>query len=167
MKILVTGNAGSGKSTLGKKIAASLGLPFYSLDRIVWQEGWKKTPLEEQSKQIAKLTAQNDWIIDGVSYEVQDAADVVIFLDTPRHVCYWRAFKRNRKHLFSSRPELPPNCPEILIIPTLVKIIWRFPKRVRPKLLARQHKSADAFVHIMSKNELENFLENGLSRLPI
>lgn len=160
------GNAGSGKSTLGKRIAAELSLPFYSLDKIVWQEGWKKTPPEDQERQITQLTSTGRWVIDGVSYSVQEIADVVIFLDVPRRVSFWRTLKRNKRYLFSSRPDLPPNCPEILIIPTLVKIIWRFPYRVKPKILAKgRAKNTATFIHITSRPELESFMADGLPRL--
>ncbi|MFT7214503.1 MAG: adenylate kinase family enzyme, partial [Granulosicoccus sp.] len=44
MRIHVTGDAGSGKTTLGKKIGAELNLPVFGLDQVVWQPGWTKTP---------------------------------------------------------------------------------------------------------------------------
>ena len=155
MRIFVTGNAGSGKSTLGRKLSAELGLPFYSLDKIVWQPGWKKTPPEECETQINALTRQNDWVIDGVAYEIQDEADIVIFLDMPRRLCFWRASRRSLKHLFVSRRDLPERCPEILIIPTLLKIIWHFPVRGRMKILAKAAQSPARFMHVRSNKELK------------
>jgi dephospho-CoA kinase len=136
-RILVTGNAGSGKSTLARRIAGQLDLPYHSLDRVVWQPGWKKTPKEERERQVQELTSQEQWVIDGVSFAAQDAADTVIFLDVPRRTCFWRVIKRNWRFAFRSRPELPPGCPEILIVPTLCRIIWNFPLTVRPGILER------------------------------
>ena len=138
MKIFVTGNAGSGKTTVGKKIAAQMGMDLLGLDKIVWQEGWKKTSPEEVKEKILALIAREHWIIEGVSDEILKAADKVVFLDVPRSLCYWRTLKRNWRYLFSSRPELPKNCPEILIIPTLIKIIWRFPTELAPLPVAKQ-----------------------------
>jgi adenylate kinase family enzyme len=157
-RVLVTGNAGSGKSTLGKKVSNALGLPYFGMDQIVWKENWKKTSKEEEKQKVAELIAQEAWVIDGVSYEVMAAADVVIFLDIPRKICFWRAAKRNKRYLFQSRPELPANCPEILIIPQLIKIIWRFPKRVRPKILAEKERRTNDFIHIRSNAELDKYL---------
>lgn len=134
-RILVTGNAGSGKSTLAKRIADRLCLPRHSLDGIVWQAKWKKTPQAEREERIQNLVLKDAWVIDGVSSHVQAVADVVIFLDVPRRVSFWRVTKRNWEFLFRSRPELPPGCSEVLIIPTLIKIIWHFPKRIRPRIL--------------------------------
>lgn len=158
-KILVTGNAGSGKSTLSKKLGIILNMPVYSLDSIVWQKGWKKTPDEEKAIKIKELISKDKWIIDGVSMDVFAAADTVIFLDVPRRVSYWRVLKRNWRYLFKSRPELPPDCPEILIIRKLITIIWNFYKNYRPRLLETMEKSKNKKIfHIRSNKELEEFI---------
>lgn len=135
MRIHITGNAGSGKSTLAKRLGHITGLPVHSLDKIVWKSGWKKTPAEERSALESRLIENSSWIIEGVSSLVRKAADQVIFLDYPPFLCTLRCFKRNWRYLFRSRPELPPRCPEILVISELMKIIWNFPGIVRPKIL--------------------------------
>jgi len=135
-KIHVTGNAGAGKTTLAHELAAALNLPVFGLDKIVWQAGWVKTPSDIRSAKEAALIAKSEWIIEGVSQSVREAADIVIFLDVSRRTAFLRCVKRNWKFLFKGRPELPDNCPEILIIPKLIKIIWRFKTHVRPKILA-------------------------------
>ena len=158
-KILVTGNAGSGKSSVAKKLARTLNHPLYGMDSIVWKENWKKTTSADRSKQVAAIIEQESWVIDGVDDEVMKAADIVIFLDVPRRVSYWRVLKRNKNYLFKSRPGLPAKCPEILIIPTLVKIIWRFPSRVRPKILAEKaSREGTSFVHVRKWADLERYL---------
>lgn len=158
-KVLVIGNAGSGKSTTAKRLASTLGIPCHSLDQIVWKEGWQKTPPLERHKKISELTQQETWVIDGVDYEAMKTADTIIFLDIPRRVCFRRVAIRNWKYLFKSRPELPANCPEILIIPRLVKIIWRFPTYVRPKILDEKSKrNQSGFIHIQNMADLENYL---------
>ncbi|GIG63427.1 topology modulation protein [Longispora fulva] len=151
----MTGNAGSGKSTLSRQLAAGLDLPWFGLDQIVWQERWRKTPEVERDSRIADLIAQESWVVDGVSDQVLRAADAVVFLDVPRYRCYGRAARRNVRYLFSSRPELPDHCPEILIIPRLVKIIWRFPRHVRPRILAgrAEYGQDRTFIHVRSQIE--------------
>lgn len=135
-RIFVTGNAGAGKSTLAGCLGRALAFPVHSLDQIVWQSGWRKTPAEQKKQRIQQLIRSSDeWVIEGVSQAVMEAADTIIFLDVPRHVCLWRCVKRNRHFLFRSRPDLPERCPEILIIPELLRIIWNFPKNVRPSIL--------------------------------
>lgn len=154
-RIHVTGNAGAGKTTLASVLAEALMLPAYSLDQIVWQPGWRKTSKEERKLRIQQLIESSDqWVIEGVSHAVMEAADTVIFLDVPRHVCLLRCAQRNYRFLFRSRPELPDHCPEILIVPALIRIILEFPKTVRPVILNHiQQNSHKKTVLIASGNE--------------
>jgi adenylate kinase family enzyme len=127
-RINVTGNAGSGKTTLAKNLGQLLTVSVIHFDQIVWQPNWQKTPLEIRQQAEEKILNQKQWIIDGVSRLVREQADLVLFLDTPAYKCTFRAVKRTVRHLFKQRPELPENCPEYRIIPYLFKLIWRFPK---------------------------------------
>ena len=136
VKLHITGNAGSGKTTLARKLGDAFDLPVYGLDQIVWGPGWKKVPNNLVAARLSKLVAEPAWVIEGVSYQVVDAADIVVFLDVPRRTSFVRCAKRNWPYLFRSRPELPENCPELLILPKLIEIIWTFKANVRPRLLA-------------------------------
>jgi adenylate kinase family enzyme len=157
-RVLVTGNAGSGKSTVAAAMARILNLPYSGMDQIVWQPGWIKTvPAERNAKEIA-IAKSPAWLVDGVSSVLVDAADTVVFLDFPRYKCYWRALRRNLPYLFKSRPGLPARCPELLVIPTLTKLIWRFPTKVRPQILAARRLLGENFVHIRNNSELRQFL---------
>ena len=135
-RIFITGNAGSGKSTLARRIGTSFGIPVQGLDQVVWRPGWRKTGPDERAAAESALIAPAAWVIEGVSWDVMEAADLVIFLDVSRRTSYLRCAGRNWRYLFRSRPGLPENCPEVLIIPELIRIIWRFPKRVRPRILS-------------------------------
>jgi len=149
-RVLVTGNAGAGKTSFASLLADVLNVPCHSLDGVVWQERWRKTPQHERDAQIEALIAASSWVIDGVSDRVLQAADVVVFLDVPRSVSAWRAMRRNVRYLFKSRPGLPPRCPEVLVIPKLVRLIWRFPRHVRPRiLLEMDRRPSGTFVHLV------------------
>ena len=158
MRIHITGNAGSGKSTFAKNMGDILGINVYGLDKIVWKEGWEKTPLDERKILEEELAEKPQWIIEGVSSIVRQAADLTIFLDFPRRVCYLRCAKRNWPYLFSSRPGLPDNCPEIKIIPTLVKIIWQFPYIAKPIITHEMNKHDKAIITISSNDEMSQFI---------
>lgn len=151
-RVLVTGNAGSGKTTLVRELAAILDVPGYSLDSIVWQSGWMKTPPEKRQALIHELVRQERWVIDGVSIAAMAAADTVIFLDLPRRVTGWRAAKRTGRNLFRTRPEMPSGCVEALVIPKLARIIWGFPTTTRPRILAalKTRPLGQLVVHIAS-----------------
>jgi adenylate kinase family enzyme len=106
-------------------------------------------------------------VIEGVSRVVRESADLIVFLDYPRWVSFWRCAKRNWRYLFRSRPGLPENCPEIRIVPTLVRIIWQFPKKVRPVLMADfdEWRGTKTVVHIRSDRDLAAFLRR-LEQVP-
>ena len=135
MRINVTGNAGAGKSTLAQHIADTLDLPLIHMDSLLWLPDWQKRSPEELRERLLPLLEQDSWVLDGVSQLVRHHADHIIFMDMPRHVCAWRCTKRNWRYLFHSRPGLPENCPEWRIIPTLARIIKKFPANVRPVIL--------------------------------
>jgi adenylate kinase family enzyme len=161
MKVLVTGNAGAGKFTVSKIVAAKLGIPRYNLDPLTWGAGWKKVPREIRNKNIDKIAKKDSWVIDGVSPQVLEVADQIVFLDYPRRVCFWRAAKRSTRYLFRTRPELPKGSPEILILKRLAVIIWRFPHLVVPNILAQKDRRPDSeFIHIHNNKDLQNFLSN-------
>jgi len=157
LRIHVTGNAGAGKTTLAARIGNGLNLPVHSLDSVVWQPHWRKTCQAERSRLENDLTRENSWVIDGVSAHVRTAADLVVVLDYPRRVCLYRAAKRSLPFLFRSRPELPENCPEILILPRLLRIILRFPRLIGTQLL-EESQGSSKYHFVKSNKELETLL---------
>ena len=141
MRIHITGNAGAGKTTLARRLGVRLGYPVFHLDQVVWRPNWQKTPEEERTLAIANITSGSEWIIEGVSEAVRSKADLVVFLDTPRHRCFLRCAGRNLPYLFRSRPELPENCPEILIVFRLIRLIWQFPRLAGHDIRAEAERS--------------------------
>ena len=64
-RVLVTGMAGSGKSTFSRSLAAKTGLPVIHLDLHFWKPGWvAPSELEWREKQRG-LLAGDAWIADG------------------------------------------------------------------------------------------------------
>ncbi len=159
-RILVTGNAGAGKTSVAQLLASQMGLPYVGLDGIVWKAGWVKTPALERQEKESAIAQTPTWVVDGVSLFILGAADTVIFLDYPRYRCFWRVLCRNIPYLFRSRPGLPERCPEISMVPTLVKIIWRFPQKVRTGILSECHTTGKRIVHIRRNSELQQFLSS-------
>ena len=95
---MVTGMAGSGKSTFSKALSTTTGLPVIHLDLHFWKPGWVRPSVEEWRDKQIELLAGDEWIADGNYHETLDLrlerADTVVFLDTPWWVCAGRAFIR-------------------------------------------------------------------------
>jgi len=157
-RINVTGNAGSGKTTLAKTLGQLLELPVVHFDQIVWQPHWQKTPPEIRQKAEEQLLEQKQWIIDGVSRPMREQADLVLFLDLPTYQCAWRAAKRTLRYLWIQRPELPNNCPEYQIIPYLFKLIWRFPQGVGAEIRLEAQTSSKYRI-VKTDQEIANLLQ--------
>jgi len=157
-RVMVTGNAGSGKTTLASTLGGTLRIPVYGLDEIVWAPGWRKTPPHEKGAALAELAQKPAWIIDGVSSLIEEAADLVVFLDERPSVCIWRCTKRNRRYLFRSRPGLPANCPELRIIPRLFRLIWRFNTDVRPGIVDRMVANPRRYRRVTSRDDYATLL---------
>jgi adenylate kinase family enzyme len=85
---VVTSASGSGGTTVGRELAARLGVPFYELDAMFWKPGWVESTAEELRAAVEPIVANDAWLIDG-SYQskigqlVLGNADVVVWLDLP------------------------------------------------------------------------------------
>ena len=136
LRIHVTGNSGAGKTSFAAALAEKVDLPVYGLDHVVWQSGWIKNPYDVRCAKENELAAQERWIIEGVSKRIRAYADCTIFLDVPKHIAFYRAFRRNLRFLFRGRPELPDDCPEIKAIWSNAKLINQFQSETRPRIVA-------------------------------
>lgn len=134
-QILVTGNAGSGKTTFAKKLSTDLGIPLHGLDLIVWQPGWKVTPEAERKQKIQQLTLNESWVVDGVSKQIFLAADTIFFLDIPLYRCLINIVTRFIQNGFKTRESLPKDCPEYIGVFKAIKVAFLYQKHTRPALL--------------------------------
>jgi adenylate kinase family enzyme len=96
MRVVVTGNGGSGKTTLGDEIGRVLGCPVFQLDDIMWMlGGWMRaaTPEAETrtAEQVSAFGVRDSWVVEGAFGEYAawflDGADVLVWLDLPWSPC--------------------------------------------------------------------------------
>jgi adenylate kinase family enzyme len=106
---VVTGLAGSGKSTLSRQLAAKTGLPVIHLDVHFWKPGWVAPSEDEWREKQRGLLAGDAWIADGNYHATLDLrlerADTVVLLDTRWPVCAGRAFLRGVRKPVGEMPE--------------------------------------------------------------
>lgn len=101
MRVVVTGTSGAGKTTLARKISATLGAPHIELDAINWQAGWHdlshRDP-DEFVRRVAAAIAGEAWVVDGNYGPVRDIvwkrATHLVWLDYERAVVMARVIRR-------------------------------------------------------------------------
>jgi len=110
-RVLVTGLAGSGKSTFSRSLAARTGLPLIYLDLLFWKPGWVAPSADEWREKQRQALAGDAWIADGNYRETLalrlERADTIVILDTPWPLCAGRAFLRGVR---STGGEMPEGC---------------------------------------------------------
>ena len=163
-RILVIGCSGGGKSTLARKLGAKLGLPVVHLDVLWWKPGWVESSYDEFRPKVMAALAEERWIIDGNFSRTFDIrlprADMIVWVDQPRLVCLWRAFRRTLTQFGANRADLAPGCPEKFDL-QFYRFIWNF-KRTHDAMiveaLARDATHAQVF-RLRSDDEMAAFLE--------
>lgn len=134
-KIAIIGNAGSGKSTLALQLSKITHLSVYHLDQYFWGPNWTHPDYEAYSVIHSDLCDKDEWIIDGMNLRLLEyrvfCADMVIFLDIPRYVCFWRIFKRLFQYYGKETPSSASGCAERLNwnFVIFLKWVWNFKKR--------------------------------------
>ncbi len=100
-RVVVTGLAGAGKSTLSVALAAKTGLPLVHLDLHYWKPGWVAPSDSEWREKQHQVLVGDAWIADGNYHETLDLrlelADTVVVLDLPWWRCSGRALLRGFK----------------------------------------------------------------------
>lgn len=112
-RVIVTGQAGSGKSTFSRALAAGTGLPLVYLDLSAWDPGWTRPSAVELRARQRKVLSGDEWIADGNYPETLAMrlawADTVVVLDLPWWICSRRALVRGVR---ASGGEMPEGCPD-------------------------------------------------------
>ncbi len=130
-RIMIVGQPGSGKSTLARALGAKVGLPVVHIDHIHWQPGWVERPRDEKTRLCRDVEATEHWIFEGghsITWPNRlQRADMLIWLDLPVGLRFWRIVKRTVIWHGRNRPDLPDGCREGFHRETLPfwHYIWR------------------------------------------
>ena len=166
-KILIIGNAGSGKSTFSKKLAQKLQLPLVHLDKIYWTGNWDHLSREEFDEALQKELIKPQWIIDGnfnrtFPHRLQ-YCDTVFFFDLPAISCFWGITKRIFQNYGKTRTDMGGNCPEYFDKQkiSLYKGVLNFNKTRRKEYYDLLKKASNVRVVIFrSRKQADRFIEN-------
>jgi adenylate kinase family enzyme len=102
VRIVICGVTGSGKTTLGRRLARDLGIRHIELDGIFHGPNWTRTPPDEFRARVQQAVddSPNGWVADGnyggsgVRSLLLSQADTAIWLHLPWRVTYWSMLKR-------------------------------------------------------------------------
>jgi adenylate kinase family enzyme len=102
-RILVYGVAGSGKSTFARLLSERTGLPWHSVDDLMWEPGWVPVPADDQRAKITEICSGPRWILDTAYSSWLDVplstVELIVGLDYPRWVSYGRLLRRTGRRL--------------------------------------------------------------------
>ncbi|HEV2523766.1 MAG TPA: DNA topology modulation protein [Gammaproteobacteria bacterium] len=156
-KIMIFGRPGSGKSTFASSLACVSNLPLHHLDKHFYAARWTKRNYDEFLSIQKNIVNSNAWIIDGnctSSFEMRwSKADLVLYFNFPKVICYFRILKRFFKpnKMLDDRAS---GCYETIRF-SLLKYIWSFEERVSTQVALLKEKYPDTvFREIKSKNDL-------------
>lgn len=65
IKINIFGRSISGKTTLSRKLSEQLNIQYYDLDKIVWDDNFKKKSPNDIRQDIQKIVNSESWILCG------------------------------------------------------------------------------------------------------
>ncbi|MEM1324523.1 MAG: DNA topology modulation protein [Bacteroidota bacterium] len=163
-KILIIGSGGAGKSTFARQLHRITGLPLIHLDQKYWQPNWEMPDRLEWTEQVKDLVQQEAWIMDGNYSSTLDirlaAADLVIFLDRPTYLCFYRVLKRTWRNHGRTRSDMTRDCPDRFDLEFLHYVLmynWVRRPTILEKLEAWKEKVAVR--RLKSDREVEAFLE--------
>jgi adenylate kinase family enzyme len=102
MRACVIGCSGAGKTTFGRRLAASLACSFVELDAIYHQPNWTSLPNDVFRARVGAALSSERWVCDGnylaVHAIVRARATDMIWIDPPKAVVMaqvvWRSATR-------------------------------------------------------------------------
>lgn len=94
MKINVVGTSGVGKSTLARRLAQALSVPYLEMDTLYWRPNWQGTPDDELFEKIRLATDAPGWVLDGNYNRSRPVkwrdVDMVVWVD----YSFWRTLRQ-------------------------------------------------------------------------
>lgn len=164
-RVVVIGNGGGGKSTLARRLTAQLGCPCVEIDALLWQPGWRLTPVEAYNAEHTRLIAGEQWIIDGLGRQdsipqrLSRATDIVL-IDMPLWMHFWLAAERQLRWAAGKLDHPPAGIEQMPRTEALFRTIWEVDQSWMPeirRLVAKEERRGKRVHRIASVSDLQNF----------
>ena len=177
----MVGTTSSGKSTLAEQLAKKLNLGFIELDALFWEPNWQGANVEVFRKRVETATSsqrgkseeQSGWVVAGNYRKVRDLiwpkAQVIIWLDYPFHIVFWRMLTRTIRRAVTQEELWNGNRETFWVhlklwsddslFNWLFKTYWRR-KRETPALLNLPEHKHLKLIHFKHPREAEEWLHS-------
>ena len=161
------GNAGGGKSTLARRLAAITGLPLMVVDMMRFRPGGAAVPHEEYVRAHAQLMSGDRWIIDGfesmtLAWERFAAADTLVHVDLPLPTHFLGVTTRLLKGLFVGPEGWPEGSPVLSSSLDSYRVLWPCHRTLTPKYRAYVAEVAreKRVYRLRSSRDIQQFLKS-------
>jgi adenylate kinase family enzyme len=165
-RVAVFGNAGGGKSTLARRLAAATEMPLHVIDETQFRAGGAAVPDDEYLRNHADLLSRDAWIIDGfgglrAAWARFSAADTLVLVDLPLITHYWWITQRLILGLFEIPKGWPPDSPVWSSSLSSYRVIWSCHTRLTPKYREPIAESASSkrVHHVRSRADIDAFID--------
>jgi adenylate kinase family enzyme len=158
-RVVVVGTTGSGKTTLGRRLAAVLGVPHVELDALHWEPDWTEAPDGVLAARLAEVlaAAPDGWVVDGNYLTTTESltwahADTAVFLDFALPVILVRLTRRTIRRSRTQEELWSGNRERLGMLVSRDSLLWwavKTHRRNRRRYSARMRDPAWAHVHVV------------------
>jgi adenylate kinase family enzyme len=171
-RIVIAGTSGSGKSTLARQIADVLDVEYFEIDALYHGPGWTANVdfVRRVSSRIAEPAWVTEWQYTAARDALADRADLMVWLDFPRHVVMLGVIRRTLKRsllkleLWNGNRE-PPLRTIVSNRDHIVRWAWRTHAETARRVHAcvRRHPNLNTVI-LHSRQEAEHWVPGPLAR---
>lgn len=166
-RIVIIGNAGGGKSTLARAMAARRDLPLVEVDRLLWQPDWSETSDADYETQHAPLIAGDRWMLEGLGKlkTIRDRmlrATWIILIDMPIWMHFWLAAERQIAWAKGELEHPPAGIDTMITTHDMFETLWETEQDMMPTIRANVDEAEASGIkvtRIASVDELDAFTE--------
>jgi len=161
------GTSGSGKTSVARRIAKKLNIPYVELDELFWKPNWTESTDEELFPKLEEALSVDGWVLDGNYTRTipikWKRCQMAVYLDLPFHIVLYRIIKRSLIRGFKNEELWAGNKETVLkhLFTRDSMILWTmktfFTNRKRFAINSKNPGySHIKFVTLRSKKEIEN-----------